>query len=115
MLKPLPIENVHNVPMITLQSRLEVPFESVFTSNWLLPDGRKSQLIINYLPEKQIIRVDASSCKNIRIHHVSGDIDGNKVAPGKIEIEMEPLSAKMISYQWMNYFIRTKSLISYTK
>jgi hypothetical protein len=99
MIKPLPVENRRKVPMITRPSGREIPFESVFTSNWLLPDGRKAQLIVNYLPEKQTVAVDVSGCKDIRQHLAADHTAGTQIEPGKISIEMERLSAVMISYR----------------
>ena len=98
MIKPLPVEGLYNVPMITLQTGREIPFESVFTCNWLLPDGRKSQLIVNYLTEKQSVTVDLSEYKDVRLHLSPDDTAGNVTKPGKIEVTIEPLSAVMISY-----------------
>ena len=96
MLKPLPVEGVYNNPMIAVSGE-EIPFESVFTSNWLLQDGRKAQLLVNYLPEKQNVIVDVSGYRDIRIHSASDHV-GSVSNPGKIEVAIEPLSAVMVSY-----------------
>ena len=99
MLKPLPVEGTRIIPIITRQGGREIPFESVFTCNWQLADGRKAQLLVNYLPEKQTVKVDASACKNVHIHLTPGHAAGDAVASGKIEIAIEPLSAVMVSCQ----------------
>ena len=99
MIKPLPMEGARNVPMITRPAGWEIPFESVFTSNWLLSGGRKTQLFVNYLPDEQSIAVDAAGCKDIHIHVAPGDTAGRMAEPGKIEVVIEPLSAVMISYR----------------
>jgi hypothetical protein len=99
MIKPLSVEGLYNVPMITRPAGREIPFESVFTSNWLLPDGRKSQLMVNYLPVQQSVKVDASGYKDIRLHLASDHTTGNITNPGKIEVVIEPLSVVMISYR----------------
>ena len=98
MIKLLSIEGAHNAPMITRVKGREIPFESVFTSNWLLPDGRKAQFIVNYLSEKQAVTVDFSDCKDIYIHKTSGHAAVSASKPGKIEIAIKPFSAVMVSY-----------------
>jgi hypothetical protein len=98
MIKPLPVEVMCNVPMMTGTGR-EIPFESVFTCNWLLPDGRKAQLSVNYLPERQTVTIDASGCKDVHIHFVPDQTTGNVSDSGKIEIAIEPLSVVMVSYR----------------
>ena len=98
MLKPLPVEGVHNVPMITRSGR-KIPFESIIACNWLLTEGRKAQIIVNYLPEKQSVTVDVSGYKDIRVHLAPDHATGNDTKTGKIEVTIEPLSAIMISYQ----------------
>jgi hypothetical protein len=99
MLKPLPVEGTRNVPMITRTAGREIPFESVFLSNWMLPDGRKAQFIVNYLPENRMVTLDVSGCKDICIHSASGSAVGDKIMPGKIEVSIKPLSAVMVSYR----------------
>ena len=99
MLKPLPVEGMHDVPMITRTTGLIIPFESLFTSNWLLDDGRKSQFLVNYLPVKQSVSIDFSDYRDIRIHTAPDHAVGNTANVGKIEIEIEPLSAVMVSYR----------------
>ena len=99
MLKPLPLEGVYKVPMIAKSTGGEIPFESVLTSNWLLQDGHKAQISVNYLTEKQTVTVDASGCKDVCIHFVSDQTVGSASKPGKIEVAIEPLSAVMVSYR----------------
>ena len=99
MMKPLPVEGTRHVPMITRSAGREILFESVFTSNWMLPDGRKSQLLVNYLPERQSVTIDASGQKDIRIHATPDDTAGKIRESGKMEVVLEPLSAAMITFQ----------------
>jgi hypothetical protein len=99
MIKPLPLDGVYNVPMTAKPSGGEIPFESVLSCNWLLADGRKAQLLVNYLPEKQVVTVNTSSGKDIRLHFESGQTEGSISNPGKIEVAIEPLSAIMVSYR----------------
>jgi len=97
MVKPLPIEGARHVPMITRAAGREIPFESVFTSSWLLPDGRKAQFVVNYLPEYQTVTVDASGCKDIRLHTATPSA-GKDFNPGKITVSIAPLSAVMLDF-----------------
>ena len=99
MIKPLPVEGLRNVPIKTTTKGLEIPFESVLSCNWLLPDGSKAQLLVNYLPEEQVVTVDASGCKDIRLHLVSNSSDGTVLDADKIKVAIEPLSAVMVSYR----------------
>ena len=98
MIKPLPVEDTRNVPMITRTAGREIPLESVFTSSWLLPNGRNAQFIVNYLPENQTVTLDASGCTDIRLHITSTSSTGKELKPGKTAISMEPLSAVMVSF-----------------
>jgi len=99
MIKPIPFKGARNIPMVSKSNGLPINFPSVFNSNWQSQDGRYAQFLVNYLPEAQIITLDADLLKNVRIFWDAADKTGIEENDDRIEIEIDPLSAIMIQYQ----------------
>jgi hypothetical protein len=99
MIKPIPFEGASNIPMVSQTDGLPVNLPSVFTSNWQSQDNRYAQFLVNYLPEAQMITLDAGELKNVRIFRDAADKTGIEENGARIEIEIDPLSAIMIQYQ----------------
>ena len=85
--------------MVSKSNELPINFPSIFTSNWQSQDGRYAQFLVNYLPEAQIITLDAGELKNVRIYWDAADKTGIEENGDWIEIVIEPLSTVMVQYQ----------------
>ena len=98
MQKPLPFEGATNIPMITRPGKRSIDFPSVFTSNWQLGNGRKSQFFVNYLPEEQKIIFNISGIRDVKLFRSASDYEGSPVSGVELILKLEPLSAIMVSY-----------------
>lgn len=97
MEKPLPITGSRNVPMILGQGG-EIPWPSLLTSRWTSPDGRKAQIIANYLPESQECTLTGLTGMTIRVYEQASGKNPHSVEPkaGQAKLKIAPLSAIMV-------------------
>jgi hypothetical protein len=94
MLKPLPLEGIRSLPMVT-RFDAALDFPSLFTSRWR-HGGRTAQVVVNYTPDRQSCTLLDLSGTVVVHRQAQGQGETVVVRDGRLELTIPPLSAILV-------------------